>query len=374
MLSHLSFTLNRDQHADRLNVGLDLGKKRWVMDVLDTVNGSHHRFDFAGSELALKAYQKVGELIRTGRDVDVIYEAGRNGFTPARVMTQLGARVTILPVNRLELVGVGKKAKTDRLDAHALSERDARVAGFPSVWVPSVAEECRRRMLKEKDRLDKEIKRENNRILGILERWPVPPAKGHLAAAEWREKIREWHQREAVPQLLPEVEFWCIEDMVDELELLERNRARWNERIDAELEKERQAAAAQGMNCLVDILMQYRGIGREIALGLVPTPWESGNMHRQQGISKCGSPEVRRLMVELAWLWVRFQPDSPITKKWKPRLEKRGRTRRTAIVAVARQLAVAILRRLNNGVEMEGAIKNRTLPVPATNPGSPLAA
>jgi len=395
-LSHLSFTLNRDQHTDRLNVGLDLGKKRWVMDVLDTVNGSHHRFDFAGSELALKAYQKVDELIRTGREVDVIYEAGRNGFTPARVMGQLGARVTVLPVNRLELIGVGKKAKTDRLDARNLSERDARAPGFPSVWVPSVDEECRRRMLKEKERLDKEIKRENNRILGILERWPVPPVKGHLAAAEWREKIREWREREVVPQLLPEIEVFCIEDMVAELELLEKNRARWNERIEAELEKQRQETAKEGMNCLVDILMQYRGIGREIALGvvwyvanfkrfrngkkfasylgLVPDPWESGTMRRQQGISKCGSTEVRRLMIELAWLWVRYQPDSPITRKWKPRLEKRGRTRRTAIVAVARQLAVAILRRLNNGVEMEGAIKNRALPVPATNPDWPLAA
>jgi transposase len=79
-------------------------------------------------------------------------------------------------------------------------------------------------------------------------------------------------------------------------------------------------------------------------------------------------------MIELAWLWVRWQPDSPISRKWKPRLEKRGRSRKTAIVAVARELAVAILHLAKDGVEIRGAIKNGRLPVPTAILGSPLAA
>jgi len=97
-------------------------------------------------------------------------------------------------------------------------------------------------------------------------------------------------------------------------------------------------------------------------------------MHRDQGISKCGNTEARRLMIQLAWLWVHHQPDSAITRKWKPRLDKKGRSRKTAIVAMARQLAVALLRAVTDGVDIPGAVKKHECPAPAERPGSPLAA
>jgi len=394
MLTHLSLTLNEKQPNGRLNVGIDMGKRRWVANVLDTATGRHHSHNFTGTDCAGSARSLVERLVKTGREVDVIYEAGRNGFTPARELTELGARVTVLPVNKLEVVKAGKAAKTDRLDAHTLSERDARAAGFPRVWVPSVEDECRRRMIRERERLQKEIKRNNNQILGILERWPIGYTGGHRSAATWRAQLRTWQRSGAVPKELPESECSAIAAMVRELEVFEKNLAAWERRMEKELKNQRQTAEESGTHCAVDILRQYKGIGEEMAmalcwivgdfarfgngkkfsslLGLVPMPWDSGKMRKCQGISKAGPADLRSLMIEIAWLWVRYQPDSVITRKWLPRLAEKGRSRKKAIVAVARQLAVAILRLLNEGIEIEGAVKNLPLVPPPARLGSPM--
>ena len=153
MMSHLSFTVNGSQPNGRLNVGIDMGKTRWAVNVLDTATGQHHAHSFTGTECRQKTLALVQRLVASGREVDVIYEAGRNGFTPARELNQVGANPVVLPVNKLEVVRMGKKGKTDGLDACTLSERDARAAHFPRVWVPSIGEECRRRMIRERERL-----------------------------------------------------------------------------------------------------------------------------------------------------------------------------------------------------------------------------
>jgi len=395
MMSHLSFTLNQDQRVDRWNVGIDMGKNKWVMDTLDTANGKHRRHLFTGPSHLDDTLERLAELVSTGREVDVIYEAGRNGFTPARLMAAVGARVTIVPVNKLEVVNTGKKVKSDRVDARGLSERDARAEGFPSVWVPSVDQECRRRMLREEQRLSKDIKRNNNRILGILERWPLASDSRHMPAAAWRERIDQWRRKKLIGRVLPEPELACICNLVAELEVQEKNFAEWQKRTAAELQEERNTAVKAGKVHSVDILMEYKGIGEQIArgvawqvgdierfangkkvasyFGLVPVPYESGQMSRCQGISKSGNPDLRRKLIELAWLWVRYQPDSPITRKWAPALARKGRSRKTAIVAVARQLVVALFRLLKYGHPLEGAVKNRPIPVPAATPVSPLA-
>ena len=81
-------------------------------------------------------------------------------------------------------------------------------------------------------------------------------------------------------------------------------------------------------------------------------------MNRDQGISKSGNRELRRLAIQLAWLWVKWQPDSALTQKWEDRLAIKGRTRRLAIVALARQLLVALYRKIVHGDEISGAVIN----------------
>ena len=99
--------------------------------------------------------------------------------------------------------------------------------------------------------------------------------------------------------------------------------------------------------------------GREVGgiAGLTPTPYASGELKREQGISKHGIARVRRMAVELAWLWVRYQPNSAITKWFEARFARGGkRSRRVGIVAVARKLLIALWRYLETGVVPEGAI------------------
>jgi transposase len=134
----------------------------------------------------------------------------------------------------------------------------------------------------------------------------------------------------------------------------------------AEVEAERDAAVepeAQGQDTPVALLARLKAIGPQIAAvlyleglylsfgnrrevaayaGLVPTPWRSGKIDREQGISKCANRRLRTTMIELARLWVRHQPDSALTRWFKERVStERGRVRRIAIVALARKLLIA---------------------------------
>ena len=91
--------------------------------------------------------------------------------------------------------------------------------------------------------------------------------------------------------------------------------------------------------------------------GLTPTPSQSGDRQTEQGISKAGNRRVRRVMIELAWLWVRWQPNSALTQWFERRFAHGGRrTRRIGIVAVARKLLIALWRYVEHGVIPEGAI------------------
>jgi transposase len=155
-----------------------------------------------------------------------------------------------------------------------------------------------------------------------------------------------------------------------------------NHELMVETEKaERKAAEEKKEEYIIDSLRKYTGIGDVISrsfaweicdfkrfkngkhfgsyLGLTPTPFSSGKMFIEQGISKQGNQELRRLAIQLAWLWHHWQPDSKITKKWAEQLKRKGRQRKTAIVAMARQLMVAIYRHIVHGEEIEGAKKNR---------------
>jgi transposase len=137
-----------------------------------------------------------------------------------------------------------------------------------------------------------------------------------------------------------------------------------------------QANAAQPTG--PELLLGLKGIGHEAAAilwteglsrafdnrrqvaayaGLAPTPWQSGQVNREQGVSKAGNPRLRTALVQIAWLWVQHQPDSALTKWFKARvMQNGGRLKKPTIVALARKLFVALWKYVNAGVEIEGAI------------------
>ena len=92
-------------------------------------------------------------------------------------------------------------------------------------------------------------------------------------------------------------------------------------------------------------------------VGLTPSPFRSGTLNRDQGISKAGNPRARRRLIELAWLWLRHQPDSALSIWFRKRVgTAKGRLRRILIVAMARKLLVALWRYLSVGIVPHGAV------------------
>lgn len=381
LLNNNSF-IEESQIANYITIGIDQGDSLWMVTALDRQNGKYSRYCFRGKNMESDTYDKIREIKNsTDRPVSVCYEAGRNGFTPARFFNSIGCKTRILPVNKIEIISSGKKVKTDKIDSQFLAEINPVDKRVPSVWIPSVEQECKRQLPREIQRLKKDIARNNNRIISILKRWPIPKITTHHNADYWRRKIKEWRSMKAIPALLPESEVLCIESMIDELEVFEKNLTKWQKFIIETENKEREEAVKKGEEYILDRLRAYKGIGEVIArsfyweivnftrfkngkhfssyLGLTPTPFSSGKKFREQGISKKGNPELRRLAIQLAWLWCHWQPNSKITKKWSAQLKKKGRQRKTAIVAMARQLMVALYRYIVYGEEIEGAVKNR---------------
>lgn len=369
------------QLVNHITVGIDQGDSLWMMTAMDRSTGKYSRHSFKGENKEHDCYTKMTQLVNLGRPVSVCYEAGRSGFTPARFFNHIGCNTRILPVNKIEIISSGKKVKTDKIDSQFLSEINPLDKSVPSVWVPSVHQECLRELPREEQRIKCDISRNNNRMISILQRWPIPSISKHHQSKDWRKIIKEWEKAKAIPQLLPLSELNRIEMMVDELEVLEQHLKKWQKVMQETEDSERKKSEENKEKCLVDALRKYRGIGEVISrsfaweicdfhrfkngkkfssyLGLTPTPFSSGKMFREQGISKQGNPELRRLAIQLAWLWYHWQPDSEITKKWSEQLKKKGRQRKTAIVAMARQLMVALYRDIVKGEEIKGAKQNR---------------
>lgn len=381
MLLNSNTVALENQLANHITVGIDQGDSLWMMTALDRSTGKYSRHSFRGESKEQDCYIKMTELVNSGKPVSVCYEAGRSGFTPARFFNNIGCDTRILPVNKIEIILSGKRVKTDKIDSQFLSEINPLDKSVPSVWIPSVHQECLREFPREEQRIKCDIARNNNRIISILQRWPIPLVSKHQKADGWRKIIKEWTEVKAIPKLLPSSELARIEMMVDELEILEKHLLKWQKLMQETENAERKKSEEKEEVFLIDALRKYRGIGEVISrsfawevcdfyrfkngkhfssyLGLTPTPFSSGKKFREQGISKQGNPELRRLAIQLAWLWHHWQPDSKITKKWAKQLQKKGRQRKTAIVAMARQLMVALYRDIVCGEEIEGARKNR---------------
>jgi transposase len=158
---------------------------------------------------------------------------------------------------------------------------------------------------------------------------------------------------------------------IDRLELVLRQISE----VEAERDEMLRPAEASSPAAL---LMRLKGIGAEFATvlyleglfrhfenrrqlaayaGLAPSPWKSGSIDHEQGISKAGNPRLRTTMVELAWMWVRYQPDSALSGWFRQRVgSERGRTRRISIVALPRKLLIALSRYVAHGEIPAGAV------------------
>ena len=294
------------------------------------------------------------------------YEAGRDGFWLHRYLETSGVNNLVVDSASIEVNRRYRRVKTDRLDVGKLLNMLVRYhQGEAKVW--SVAEEDQRQLHRELLALKREQTHHINRMKGVLaSQGVVLEVKSNFL--EEVKVVRLW-DGSCLPPGLHAL-------LVREDERLEFVRAQIHQ-----IEEVRQGILSTSQEPAIEQirrLLRLKGIGmnsawiyvmeffawrgfrnrRELGSlsGLTPTPYESGESSRERGISKAGNRPVRAMAIEIAWSWLRNQPDSQLSRWYRQRFAKGGsRIRRIGIVALARKLLIALWRYLEDGVLPEGA-------------------
>ena len=308
-------------------------------------------------------------------DVEVVscYEAGRDGFWLHRFLLHAGVRNLVVDSSSIEVNRRARRAKSDSLDAGKLLTMLVRfIQGEQSVWsvvnVPSVKEEDDRHLHRELMTLTKDRTRHINRIKGWL-------AGNGLAVEVDRSlpealpRLRLWDGSAVGPRLPQRIqrEYTRLQLVDDQIRLLENERARLIRRSEAQnIRMVRQLMLLRGIgkNSAWLYVMEFFGWRqirnrRELGslAGLTPTPFQSGHDDHEQGISKAGNRRIRAMAIEIAWGWLRFQPDSELSQWYERRFADGGkRLRKIGIVALARKLLIKLWLYLETGEVPAGAV------------------
>jgi transposase len=362
--------------AGTLYMALELGCDKWVL-ASATQAAQKPRFRTVTARNLAALQQEIAKAktrfgLPPDAPVHTCYEAGRDGFWLHRALTKLGIANVVVDASSIEVNRRQKQVKSDPVDAGKLVNMLCRYhAGERKVWsvvnVPTVADEDGRQLHRGMKDLQRQKTECSNRIKGLL------ASQGLTAAVDANFRVtldglRDWND-EPVPagmrvRLLQEYAVW------ETLHRQERDAVNEQERQLRESEDRRveqmrrlmglRAVGARTAWILVMELFSWRAIknGKELGalVGLTPVPYDSGKSQREQGISKAGNKHVRCLLVELAWLWLRWQPTS-VLSQWYERRFGAGnkRARKVGIVALARKLLIALWRFVEHGELPEGA-------------------
>jgi transposase len=322
------------------------------------------------TKLREKAHARAGASF----PIIAIQEAGLDGFWVHRVLERAGIESHVVDAASILTSRRRRRAKTDRIDGEALLRTLlAYKRGEPRVCTmvraPSPEEEDRRRLCRERKTLVAERVAHVNRIKGVLFAQGISGYEPLRSDRRSRlEALRTGDGRPLPPYLRAQIgrELDRLELLLEQLKAVEAER-------NALLEPANDAAPVA-----VQALAGLRGIGpeftamlwsaclfrsfrnrRQVAAyaGLAPTPWQSGSVQHEQGVSKSGNPRLRSTMVQLAWLWLRHQPTSELSLWFRERVKRNnGRSKKTTIVALARKLLVALWKFSSSGVVIEGAM------------------
>jgi transposase len=358
---HVAFEL--DDQGWKLAFGTRLGKEPWLRRV-----GPRDREGILAGMEGAKARFGLDE----GARVVSCYEAGREGFWLHRWLEAEGVESRVVDSSSIEVNRRARRAKTDRLDAKKLLRQLMRhEAGEQDVWsvlrVPSETAEDARQLHRELVAVKRDRVRVTNRIQGLLatqgvkvaphadfldrlaevERWDGSPLPAGV-----RDRIeRAWEQRNWLTERVRQLEG-------ERRQMLRTCEAKY-------VEKVRQLMELSGIGensawIFVSELFGWREFRnrREVAaaVGLVPTPYDSGSTRREQGISKAGNRTVRWMAVQIAWAWLRHQPESELSRWYNRRFGQGSRRmKKVGIVALARKLIIELWRYLETGALPEGA-------------------
>jgi transposase len=369
-------TSNHTPKKGKLYMAMELSQKEWKLGFSVGPGQAPRLRSVPGRNLEVlkDEIQLARERFGLGKDVEVesCYEAGRDGFWLHRFLEKQGVKNLVVDSASIEVSRRFRRVKTDRMDVGKLLGMVMRYdLGERKVWsvvrVPSVEAEDERQIHRELMRLKKERTRHINRMKGLLASQGVAMEIG----SEFMEAIKD-------------VRLWDGSGLPGRLrKRLEREYERMvllKQQI-GQLEKEREEVLLTSQEQAVEKvrrLLQLKGIGvnsawlyvmeffawrgfrnrREVGslAGLTPTPYQSGESSKERGISKAGNRPIRGMAIEIAWAWLRYQPESALSRWYVRRFaEGSSRVRRIGIVALARKLLIELWKYLETGAVPEGA-------------------
>ena len=305
-----------------------------------------------------------------GASVAVIFEAGQDGFWIARALQAKGVQVFVVDAASIPVARQARRCKTDRLDALKLLQvLHAWLRGergeVHMVRIPSEEAEANRLLSRKRGLLQKEVSQHRDRIRKLLllhgcgdpvdDSFPERLIAGKVRRADgrplpqqlWDWLMLEWERLDLAHRQLAAMEKTLLQQLPDSVQ-----------RCIAALARLKGVGWVGAMRLVLELFWRDFTNRRQIGacVGLVAQPYDSGQSHTDQGISKQGIGRVRALLIEMAWMWLRYQPGSELAKWFARRTagaNKRGK--RVAIVAVARRLAIALWQYLRQGVLPAGA-------------------
>jgi transposase len=359
-----------------LYMALELSQTKWKLGFSD---GNKMRFmsiDARNLEQLQEEIEKAKRRFYLDDEVKIVscYEAGRDGFWLNRYLLSYEIENIVVDSSSIEVNRRKRRTKTDRIDARKLLRMLMRYHGgerrlWSVVRVPSEEAEDGRNLNRELEVLRKERNMHRNRIYGLLIQQGIqirnPSSKKFLNELD---SLQTWDGKELSPDFKDrlEREYKRLKMVEEQIRLLKKER-----------EKRVQSAESASLQKVVQLRTLY-GIGvtsswdfvmemfswrefrnrREVGAfaGLTPTPYDSGGSRREQGISKAGRGRIRALIIQISWVWLRFQPQSKLSRWYLERFSGGGsRMRRIGIVAMARKLLIDLWRYLEYGVVPEGA-------------------
>ena len=380
--------------TDPIFVAIEMSRSKWVVGThipTSTKVGIHNvEWGDAAALLSLinRLRSRATDLIGAATvPVLCCYEAGYEGFWLYRRLVAAGLRVLVLDPSSLLVNRRAKRAKTDRIDAKAMiralmAYNRGEDQVLSAVNVPSVEQEDHRRLVRERQSLVYDCTAHTNRIRGLLLTQGIvgfdPRASG---AAQQLDRLVTGDGRPLGPRLKDELrrEIGRLRVVLDQLKDVsaERNAIALGKKTDT-TPNEQNSVDSDADAKMIAALTRIKGVGpndasvlvreafwrkfsnrREVAAwsGLAPTPWASGTISRDQGISKTGAAIFRSHVLQIAWRWLHHQPQSKLSQWFSERTNgAAGRVRRVMIVALARKLLVALWRYATTGLVPTGAI------------------
>ena len=371
-----STTHPHESTAPALSVAIELGAKEWLL-TMSVAPGERRRRarirpgDRAGW-MRVVAGAKVALGVSAASPVRSCYEAGRDGFWPHRWLTQLGVTNLVVDSSSIEVPRRARRAKTDRLDGEKLLRLLLRHwGGERGMWhvvaVPTREQEDARHASRGLTTLQIERTRYRNRLHSLLALHGVGRLRLDARFADRLLVVRDWAGEPLPAGIQARLrETWAVLQQVEAVRQQARRTERQQVRAGAtpartpaqRLAQVRGIAARSATVLAAELFSRALRNRRQVGAltGLVSAPHRSGTIAWDQGVTPSGLPAVRRIAVEVAWAWLRYQPTSALTQWYQRRFGGGGAaTRRIGIVALARRVIIALWRYVETGVVPEGA-------------------